>query len=78
MSDISASAAKSHLLSGSGEVSRVSGDAVTKAQELGHKFFSSLGREAAAEAQAAGRKTLMASDLDAAAKRVLAQASPQA
>ena len=43
MADISSSAAKQHVLSGAGdEVSRMSGDAVQVARDLGHQFFQNL------------------------------------
>ena len=69
MADISSSAAKQHVLSGAGdEVSRMSGDAVQVARDLGHQFFSKLGGAAAQEASKAKRKTIMPADLHNAAR----------
>lgn len=65
MADISASAAKEHLLKGAGEI-RVSKEAVEAAREAGHRFLADLGRRAGEAARAAGRKTIMAEDLRAA------------
>ncbi len=76
MSDISSSAAKTHLLTGSGEIQRVSGEAVEKARALGQEFLSALGREASARASEAGRKTIMPEDLEEAARKLLPTVPP--
>ena len=72
MADISASAAKEHLLKGSGDVQRVAKEAVQAAQEIGHKFLQAVGREAAEAARAEGRKTIMVPDIQGAAAKVAA------
>ena len=70
MADISSSAAKEHLLKGSGDIQRVSGDAVQAARDAGQKFLAEVGRQAAERARAEGRKTIMGSDVQQAAARV--------
>lgn len=48
----------------------MSKDAI-KAQEAGHRFLAAIGREDAERARAEGRKTIMGSDVQAAAGRAL-------
>ncbi|RMH58879.1 MAG: hypothetical protein D6679_03535 [Candidatus Hydrogenedentota bacterium] len=76
MADVSASAAKEHVLKGSGDVGRISKDAVQVARELAQAYLADLGRGAAEEAKKARRKTIMPDDLRAAA-RALAPSRPE-
>lgn len=71
MADISSSAAKEHLLKGSGEIQRVSKEAVEAARDAGQRFLAAVGREAGALAAADGRKTVMPADVSAAAAKVM-------
>lgn len=70
MSDVSSSAAKDHVLKGSGDIARISGEAVTLARDLAQQYLARLGAEAAEFARQDGRKTLMPQDLQAAARKL--------
>lgn len=78
MSDVSASAAKGHVLKGSGDIARISGEAVQLARELAQQYLTSLGQKAAEFARQEGRKTLMPPDLQAAARQLAGGASTPA
>ena len=68
MADIATSVAKAHVLSGAGEIERISGPAVQQARILGHKFLAELGRLAAEEAIKAKKKTIMPEHIETAGK----------
>lgn len=77
MADVSSSAAKEHVLKGSGEIQRVSGDAVSAARDAAHVYLQKLGALAAQAAAAEKRKTIMDTDI-AAAVRALSAGSASA
>lgn len=70
MADVSSSAAKTHVLKGSGDVSRISKEAVTLARDLSHAYLTRLGAVAAENARGDRRKTIMPQDLQAAARTI--------
>lgn len=73
MADVSASAAKEHVLKGSGDVARISKEAVNLARELAEQYLTRLGAVAAEAARSDRRKTLMPQDLQIAQKSIEAQ-----
>lgn len=68
MADVSTSAAKAHVLKGSGDVSRISKEGVQLARGFAHAFLAKLGEKAAVTAQNAKRKTIMPEDIEEAGK----------
>lgn len=76
MADISSSAAKTHVLKGSGDVGRISKEAVVLARDLAQQYLTRLGAVAAEAARKERRKTVMPADLQAAQKQIEAQVPP--
>ncbi len=77
MADVSSSAAKEHVLKGSGDIQRISGDAVQAARDLAHQYLAKLGQAAGEEARKEGRKTIMPADLQTAARALATAASAE-
>lgn len=78
MADVSASAAKDHIVKGSGDVDRISKDAVNLARDMAHQYLEKLGAAAAEAARQAGRKTIMPPDLHAAQRSMSGSSAPEA
>jgi histone H3/H4 len=68
MADVSASAAKEHVLKGSKEIQRISGDAVEAVREATHRYMGRIGSIAEESAKREGRKTIMDTDVAAAVR----------
>lgn len=76
MADVSSSAAKEHVLKGSGEIQRMSGDAVAAARDAAHAYLQRIGTLAAQTAAAEKRKTIMDTDIAAAVRTLSSGAAP--
>lgn len=68
MADVSSSAAKEHVLKGSGEIQRISGGAVAAARDAAHAYLQRIGALAAQTAIAEKRKTIMDTDIASAVR----------